>query len=1740
MATNETERFNWPIPAWNADWQKWQEVFGDLIRNIEATVFANMSSAHLIMKQLPVVEIVNMGGGNWVMTMNTDAVFVSRTHLTEIRVPMETVSLTAGAVLGLTFTPGAVGPQDVSWEVFEQGVDVSPEVIPVGYITDAYNIIWYNGAQLLPSTPTQLFGGLGGGGGGGGDRRAAVIDYVDCTAPPPTEVLGDRYILDDTVGAVNPNWDGADKLDIVEFGVGTWAATTPEEGWECYVDAMNKDALFVDDGSPHWEFHAVSGVVDPTGYIFVDADNGSDATGDGSSGNPYQTFAYAASTVAAPGDWATFNTPCTFVISGTHSAAIALPYRREIGIIGGPAIISGTITWNYDIGYWCGNSSTTYVGTLMVRPDVPQSLQIYRIEGKNAVDDTTCGWRRLGIGDSRLCGSLVNLASGNTTNGRQTGELIILLDNCESNFVGNEYIGGVRETAMASDWNNNVLLLTSNSQIQQMVAGCVILFKCVDTFFGDSPDWETNPATGAGSYDGCIGGGSQSQGGIGCRDVEFDSGGIFGWDGATGNPPLPLVLDSNTYDYLVESGVTFNNMTTDFTLVDKARGVAVDESSLAGNLYPATAGDSDTSQKCHNQFDEYLGAGDSTIVVKRGATDLESGANLLAAYTRAAALSPSASNRVLLRIPAGRYDIGSSQWQIDTDYIDIVGFGQAGWTISHTEVIPPTVLITSSDSAATALVDISVDHSSIENIAFDQGSRTGTTVLEFTNDFSRGQMTNIVINVSTAWAAYCTQATMVGNFDRLFTTGTFLPGGDVYSTVRHSKVGNYSFGGAESGGTRACRFYGRAEHVVCGHYCFGASTSQDVGFSGVAIHCDGGQGCFGWTQGAGKTTTVNGRLWNCTTDNEGFGYSAAAGITNLTGAVFEDCRCDGDNAFGYGVTTTLTGAKFYRCRSGNDSFGKGSGACTVDSATYFEDCHAGNDSFGHCSEGHASYSGIAKDCVGGNYCFGSSFSAVAAGQATFAGKAYGCRAGTSSFGYSNATTLDLVFSGEAYDCEAGDYSFCHEHNTRNATLSGKIVRCIGGDNSFCYAEDGSATTSGELRDCEGGNNSFSHSVTNGEGTIGATAVIRNCEGGNYCFAYGGDEAHINVGAVVTDCKAGTDSFGSSPGDVGEIEAHLERCSAGVRSFAAGTAAEVDIKATAVLLDCRAGADSFASTASGEAANIRGRLERCFAGTRSFAYSIVESELRSTAILIDCECTGDYGFASLGSGDAATISGARVVRCKSGDYSFASGTTGTAAITTPSMLEDCESGSYSFGYSSDTTVDLTDAEFHRCLAGDDSFGHGSGNCTVDSNTIFDDCRAGTESFCCSVSGHASYSGTATDCVGGNYCFAASTASAGQTTFAGKTYQCRAGTHSFGSSYTTTTGMTWSGEAHDCEAAENSFCFELGDQTFTFSGAVYNCKAGQHSFAYGGSTASGVVTGEFHNCIGDGEYCFALGLTLTLTGAKFYRCILTGLGGFGIGVTSLSADSDTLFESCEGLLGFVFCGSQLGAATVAATFSNCVGGASSFCVGGAATASVNFSGKAYNCRSGALSFGYSYSTAADNLFSGEVHDCVAGDDSFCSDTGASYSAIFSGTAVNCIGGDRCFGGVKKFTGEAYNCQATSNSFGGDGDDNEGILKGCKCIGRTEGRKMVNGWMEDCLFTKTSGTDGLILVDSASNTPQIYNCTLINNSTYPCVESHDGGGDNVKMAHCRVNADIGPNMTNQIEAGFNALDTDIVAYP
>lgn len=179
--------------------------------------------------------------------------------------------------------------------------------------------------------------------------REECIDYVDNTQAPPTEVTGDRYILDDT-GASNPAWDGVPALSIAEFDGATWQAITPESGWRCYVANEGQDRAYIDDGSPAWEArpafgpHALGGT-DHTADTLANLNSKvTDATLDDSSASrPAQAHDLAGAEHNAD-TLADLNTKVSdaslVALAGQIGGSSASPDIRGIRETGGPTLLT--------------------------------------------------------------------------------------------------------------------------------------------------------------------------------------------------------------------------------------------------------------------------------------------------------------------------------------------------------------------------------------------------------------------------------------------------------------------------------------------------------------------------------------------------------------------------------------------------------------------------------------------------------------------------------------------------------------------------------------------------------------------------------------------------------------------------------------------------------------------------------------------------------------------------------------------------------------------------------------------------------------------------------------------------------------------------------------------------------------------------------------------------------------------------------------------------------------------------------------------------------------------------------------------------------------------------------------------------------------------------------------------------------------------------------------------------------
>jgi hypothetical protein len=90
----------------------------------------------------------------------------------------------------------------------------------------------------------------------------------------PAASTGQRYIVQAAVSANDANWGGNNDAfaanDIIEYNGTKWIVSySPIEGTLVYVDNVNVDALFVDDGSPAWEIRSVLSSALAQDHIFV-------------------------------------------------------------------------------------------------------------------------------------------------------------------------------------------------------------------------------------------------------------------------------------------------------------------------------------------------------------------------------------------------------------------------------------------------------------------------------------------------------------------------------------------------------------------------------------------------------------------------------------------------------------------------------------------------------------------------------------------------------------------------------------------------------------------------------------------------------------------------------------------------------------------------------------------------------------------------------------------------------------------------------------------------------------------------------------------------------------------------------------------------------------------------------------------------------------------------------------------------------------------------------------------------------------------------------------------------------------------------------------------------------------------------------------------------------------------------------------------------------------------------------
>jgi hypothetical protein len=286
------------------------------------------------------------------------------------------------------------------------------------------------------------------------------------------------------------------------------------------------------------------------------------------------------------------------------------------------------------------------------------------------------------------------------------------------------------------------------------------------------------------------------------------------------------------------------------------------------------------------------GSASAYVVVETTDNAVTNGANLIAAYATAKALTPhgqvlGADNRAVVLVPPGKYDLGTGQLEMDTEYVDLVGLS----TARENQHIYGTA-----NGAGTGVLRQTADDVKIENL------------------FVELEPTGLSPNPDVQAPAAYFPDTALGN---TVVRNCLFKGDEDYPS---------GYGWSMRFGTE---YAGHYEDCTGGIASFGRSSDA----SGTFTNCTGGDGSFGWNGTAsgtftsctggsysfGRAGTASGTFTNCTGGIGSFaGYGIASGtFTNCTG---------GDSSFGY--SGDGLGGKYYFCSGGTNSF-SGTGGPTI-------------------------------------------------------------------------------------------------------------------------------------------------------------------------------------------------------------------------------------------------------------------------------------------------------------------------------------------------------------------------------------------------------------------------------------------------------------------------------------------------------------------------------------------------------------------------------------------------------------------------------------------------------------------------------------------------------------------------------------------------------------------------------------------------------------------------------------------
>lgn len=216
----------------------------------------------------------------------------------------------------------------------------------------------------------------------------------------------------------------------------------------------------------------------------------------------------------------------------------------------------------------------------------------------------------------------------------------------------------------------------------------------------------------------------------------------------------------------------------------------------------------------------------------------------------------------------------------------------------------------------------------------------------------------------------------------------------------------------------------------------------------------------------------------------------------------------------------------------------------VNESLYIRDCVGGEYSFGSYS---MSINGTFDSCIARAYSFGYTANSAPIGivatstsGTNLSGTFKNCIAGNYSFLSTEATMFSNVANfGTIDNCTAGSYSFCY--SVRGSFNAGTIKNCTAGTYSFCSGNElisgtCNSTNSGVINNCTANSNSFVSVIGTATDAAQNQGTISNCSAANNSFA---SQSNLNVGVnygTIINCSAiaGTKSFMGNLGQNGGV------------------------------------------------------------------------------------------------------------------------------------------------------------------------------------------------------------------------------------------------------------------------------------------------------------------------------------------------------------------------------------------------------------------------------------------------------------------------------------------------------------------------------------------------------------------------------------------------------------------------------